>query len=80
MSAPHEVWCVVWDDGTLHGEVKEKPGSDGRDVRYLRADLTCNDCKKSILGIDCPHDSMDEGSTTSNGEAACMAFVPRPGR
>lgn len=73
MSAPYEFWAVI-----DKGEVVAVTGipSGGVHVRYLRADLTCGECRcldDSEYWDKCPHEDVEKHSK------ACMAFQPKEG-
>jgi len=72
MSAPHEVFCGT-DGRTEEFSFDVAPFN----VRYLRADLTCGECR---LDIDttpaCPF-SAEEYNLPRKENPACMAIIPK---
>ena len=82
MSAPHELWLLGPDDTPPTWTVDDMCiDYGGTGVRYLRADLTCGECRlqNEQLALSCPCNRYG-GNPAVNVRPACMAFVPREKR
>ena len=85
MTAPGEVFVVIAEvDGEPYGvfSSERRAGKYDRHARYLRADLTCGECKLGIEDDDgCPHiHAVDLDYAPHHDSPACMTFVPKEKR